>query len=101
ISTGTIITLLVQSSTATTLMTIGFVSAGMLTFSQSVGVIFGANLGTTSIGWIVSFIGLKFSISEFALPLIGIGMLMRQFGKGKLAQVGLVFAGFGLLFVGI
>src|SRR5699024_11333511 len=55
ISTGTIITLLVQSSTATTLMTIGFVSAGMLTFAQSVGVIFGANLGTTSIGWIVSF----------------------------------------------
>lgn len=101
IATGTIITLLVQSSTATTLMTIGFVSAGMLSFLQSVGVIFGANLGTTSIGWIVSFFGLKFSISEFALPLIGIGMLLKQFSKGKFAHTGVVFAGFGLLFVGI
>lgn len=101
IATGTIITLLVQSSTATTLMTIGFVSAGMLSFLQSVGVIFGANLGTTSIGWIVSFFGLKFSMSEFALPLIGIGMLLKQFSKGKFAHTGVVFAGFGLLFVGI
>lgn len=101
IATGTIITLLVQSSTATTLMTIGFVSAGMLSFLQAVGVIFGANLGTTSIGWIVSFFGLKFSISEFALPLIGIGMLLKQFSKEKFAHTGVVFTGFGLLFVGI
>lgn len=101
ISTGTVITLLVQSSTATTLMTIGFVSAGMLTLLQAVGVIFGANLGTTSTGWIVSFIGLKFSISQFALPLLGLGMMLKQFSKGKLAHTGIVLAGFGLLFIGI
>lgn len=101
ISTGAVITLLVQSSTATTLMTIGFVSAGMLTLLQAVGVIFGANLGTTSTGWIVSFIGLKFSISQFALPLIGIGMILNQFSRGKTAQTGTVLTGFGLLFVGI
>lgn len=101
ISTGAVITLLVQSSTATTLMTIGFVSAGMLTLLQAVGVIFGANLGTTSTGWIVSFIGLKFSISQFALPFIGIGMLLKQFSKGKLAHSGNVISGFGLLFIGI
>lgn len=101
IATGTVLTLLVQSSTATTLMTIGFVSAGMLSLLQAVGVIFGANLGTTSIGWIVSFIGLKFSISEFALPLVGVGMVLKQFSKGKIADTGMVLSGFGLLFVGI
>lgn len=101
ILTGTVITLLVQSSTATTLMTIGFVSAGMLTFIQAAGVIFGANLGTTSTGWLVAIIGLKFSISNLALPIIGIGVLLKQFSKGRLAQTGLVLAGFGLLFIGI
>lgn len=101
IATGTIITLLVQSSTATSLMTIGFVSAGMLTFVQAAGVIFGANLGTTSTGWIVSFIGLKFSISQLALPLIGIGVLLKQFSRGRWAHFGLFLAGLGLIFVGI
>lgn len=101
ILTGTVITLLVQSSTATTLMTIGFVSAGMLTFLQAAGVVFGANLGTTSTGWLVAFIGLKFSISQLALPIIGIGVLTKQFTKGRLAHTGLVLAGFGLLFIGI
>jgi phosphate:Na+ symporter len=101
IATGTVITMLVQSSTATTLMTIGFVSAGMLTLLQATGIIFGANLGTTSIGWIVAVIGLKFSVSALGLPLIGLGVMMKQFSKGKTAHFGLVLAGFGLLFVGI
>lgn len=101
ITTGTIITLLVQSSTATSLMTIGFVSAGMLTFAQATGVIFGANLGTTSTGWMVAFIGLKYSISQLALPIVGIGVLMKQFSSGKWAQLGHVFSGLGLIFVGI
>lgn len=101
ILTGTVITLLVQSSTATTLMTIGFVSAGMLSFLQATGVIFGANLGTTSTGWMVALIGLKFSIGQMALPIIGVGVLIKQFSKGRLAQIGLVMAGFGLLFIGI
>lgn len=101
IATGAIITLLVQSSTATSLMTIGFVSAGMLTFLQATGVIFGANLGTTSTGWMVAFIGLKYSISQFALPLVGIGVLLKQFSKGKWAQTGFVLSGLGLIFIGI
>src|SRR5690606_10329133 len=101
ILTGSVITLLVQSSTATTLMTIGFVSAGMLTLLQATGVIFGANLGTTSTGWMVALIGLKFSISQIALPIIGVGVLLKQFSKGRLAHTGMVLAGFGLLFIGI
>jgi phosphate:Na+ symporter len=101
IATGAFITLLVQSSTATSLMTIGFVSAGMLTFLQATGVIFGANLGTTSTGWMVALIGLKFSVSQLALPLIGIGMLLKQFSSGRWSQIGYILTGFGLIFVGI
>lgn len=101
ITTGAIITLLIQSSTATSLMTIGFVSAGMLTFLQATGVIFGANLGTTSTGWIVSFIGLKYSVSQLALPIFGIGVLLKQFSSGRWSQWGIVLAGLGLIFVGI
>lgn len=98
---GTAVTALVQSSSATTLTTIGFVSAGLLTFPQAVGVIFGANLGTTSTGWLVSTLGLKVSLSIVAFPLVGIGALMRLMGRGKVAQGGMALAGFGLIFVGI
>lgn len=101
ITTGAAITLLVQSSTATSLMTIGFVSAGMLTFLQATGVIFGANLGTTSTGWLVAFIGLKYSVSQLALPIVGIGVLLKQFSSGKWSQAGLVLSGLGLIFIGI
>lgn len=94
-------TLVVQSSTATTLATIGFVSAGVLTFSQAIGVVIGANIGTTSTGWMVALLGLKFSIASFALPMIGIGALMKLLGKDRLALLGLAFAGFGLIFFGI
>jgi phosphate:Na+ symporter len=92
---------LVQSSSATTLSTIGFVSAGLLTFPQAVGVIFGANVGTTSTGWLVSLLGLNMSISVFALPLIGAGALMRLLASGRRASLGLALAGFGLIFVGV
>lgn len=68
---GAGVTLLVQSSSATILATIGFVSAGLLTFSQSIGVIFGAAAGTTSTGWIVSLLGLRLKIGTLALPLVG------------------------------
>jgi phosphate:Na+ symporter len=94
-------TVLVQSSSATILTTIGFVSAGLLTFTQSVGVIFGAAAGTTSTGWIVSLLGLRLNISVVALPLIGVGALMRLLTQGRTASVGLALAGFGLIFVGI
>ncbi|HBP18838.1 MAG TPA: hypothetical protein DEA08_13770 [Planctomycetes bacterium] len=98
---GALLTALVQSSSATTLATIGFVSAGLLSLQQAVGVILGANLGTTSTGWLVSVLGLKFSISKFALPLIGVGALAHLLTRERLAQLGLALAGFGLIFVGI
>lgn len=101
ILSGAGITALIQSSSATTLMTIGFVSAGLLTFTQSIGVIIGANLGSTSTGWIVSLIGLKISMNALALPIIGIGILLRMFSKGRYAAHGLALTGFGLLFLGI
>jgi len=101
LAAGAGVTALVQSSSATTLTTIGFVSAGLLTFEQSLGVIFGANLGTTSTGWLVSLLGLKFSISKVALPLIGVGALIRLLSRERLANLGLALAGFGLIFVGI
>lgn len=100
IVSGTVLTAILQSSSATTLMTIGFVSAGLLSFSQSIGVILGANLGSTSTGWIVSLIGLKVSVGSFALPLIGIGALLK-FLTQKYAPLGMALAGFGLLFLGI
>lgn len=94
-------TLIVQSSTATTLATIGFVSAGVLSFAQAIGVIIGANIGTTSTGWMVALLGLKFSISSVALPMVGIGAMMKLLGKNSIALLGLTLAGFGLLFIGI
>jgi phosphate:Na+ symporter len=99
--TGAGITALVQSSSATTLATIGFVSAGLLTFPQALGVIFGANVGTTSTSWIVSLLGLKLSVSKATFPLIGIGALARLLGRGRLAAAGTALAGFGLVFLGI
>jgi phosphate:Na+ symporter len=98
---GAGVTALVQSSSATTLTTIGFVSAGLLTFPQAVGVIFGANLGTTSTAWLVAVFGLKMSVLPAALPMVGVGALMRLLGRGRLAHAGLALAGFGLIFVGI
>ena len=101
VASGTFITALVQSSSATTLTTIGFVSAGLLTFPQALGVIFGANLGTTSTGWIVSVLGLRVSVGAMALPVVGIGALLRLLGSGRWAHAGMALVGFGLIFVGI
>jgi phosphate:Na+ symporter len=101
LASGTAVTALVQSSSATTLTTIGFVSAGLITFPQAVGVIFGANLGTTSTGWIVSTLGLKVSLSVLAFPLVAAGAVIRLVGRGSLGHAGVALAGFGLIFVGI
>jgi phosphate:Na+ symporter len=101
VASGAFITALVQSSSATTLTTIGFVSAGLITFPQAVGVVFGANIGTTSTAWLVSMLGLKFSISVVAMPAVGVGALMRLLGRDRTAALGLALAGFGLIFVGI
>jgi len=101
VSAGAGITAVVQSSSATTLATIGFVSAGLLPFQNAVGVIIGANLGTTSTGWLVSLLGLKFSIGKIILPVIGIGAFAKLVSRGRLAQIGQTLAGFGVIFVGI
>jgi phosphate:Na+ symporter len=98
---GAGVTALVQSSSATTLTTIGFVSAGLLTFPQAVGLIFGANLGTTSTGWLVSVLGFKVNLGAIALPAVGVGALLRLIGRGRWSHGGLALAGFGLIFVGI
>ncbi len=98
---GTFVTLLIQSSSATTVAVIGFVSAGLLTFPQALGIVFGASLGTTGTGWIVAALGLKISLGTYALPLVGIGAFLRLFGKGRLASLGLALAGFAIIFLGI
>lgn len=98
---GAVMTALVQSSSVTTLAMIGFVSAGLLTFPQTLGLILGTNLGTTSTGWIVSLIGFKFNVAAVALPLVAVGTFIRLSGEGKALNFGSALAGFGLIFVGI
>jgi phosphate:Na+ symporter len=100
-ASGALVTLLVQSSSATTVTLIGFVSAGLIPFAQAVGVVMGASLGTTGTGWIVSVLGLKVSLGFYALPMVGVGALMRLLGRGRARALGLALAGFGLIFVGI
>jgi phosphate:Na+ symporter len=98
---GAFVTVLVQSSSATTVTVIGFVSAGLLTFSQALGVVLGASLGTTGTGWIIAGLGLKVSIGFYALPVVGVGALLRLLARGRLRSLGLALAGFGLIFIGI
>lgn len=98
---GALVTMMVQSSSATTITVIGFVSAGLLTFPQSIGVVMGASLGTTATGWLVSVLGLKVSVGFYALPVIGIGAFMKLLAKGRGRSLGLALAGFGLIFLGI
>jgi phosphate:Na+ symporter len=101
IVSGALFTVAIQSSTATTLTVIGFVSAGLVTFAQAVGVIVGATFGTTSTPWLVAIFGFRLRISSFAMPMIGVGAFLWVIGKGKARSLGAILAGFGLLFVGI
>jgi phosphate:Na+ symporter len=94
---GAIITLLVQSSSATTMTTIGLVSAGLLTFPQGLGLVLGANVGTTGTGWLVALIGVRVSLSYYALPMIFIGALAKLMGSGRVAAAGGSLAGFALV----
>ena len=98
---GTMVTTLVQSSSATTVTVIGFVSAGLLTFPQAVALVFGASLGTTGTGWIVSGLGLKVSVGLYALPLVGLGAFARLLGSGRWREMGTALAGFAMIFIGI
>jgi phosphate:Na+ symporter len=99
--TGTVATAVLQSSTATTVTTVGFVAAGLLTFPQALGIIFGANLGTTVTGWMVALFGFKLKIGTAALPVIFAGAMLRLFGRGRWAEFGRTLAGFGVIFLGI
>ncbi|MEZ5275235.1 MAG: Na/Pi cotransporter family protein [Opitutaceae bacterium] len=101
ITTGLLITSLVQSSSATTVMIVSFVNAQLITLTESIGLIMGANLGTTTTFWIVSYLGFKFSLTSIALPIIGVGLPMIFFRKSQVRNTGEVFIGFGLLFLGL
>ncbi|MDF1751540.1 MAG: Na/Pi cotransporter family protein [Verrucomicrobiales bacterium] len=100
IMTGFLTTCLLQSSSATTVIVVSFVNAGLLTLVESIGVIMGANLGTTLTAWIIALIG-KFSLSKIALPIIGIGLPCLFIGKDRVKSIGEVLIGFGLLFFGL
>ena len=99
--TGFITTCLVQSSSATTVMVVSFVNAGLLTLTESIGIIMGANIGTTITGWLVAILGFKFKISNIALPAIGIGLPLIFSKSIKRKNLGEIFVGFGLLFLGL
>ena len=101
VGTGTLSTALLQSSSATTIAAVGFVGAGLLTFEQSLGIIFGANLGTTVTGWLVALFGFKLDIGAVASPLILLGVVVRMVGTKDVAAAGQAVAGFGLIFAGI
>ena len=99
--TGLLVTMIIQSSGATTVMVVSFVNAGLLTLSQSVGVIFGANIGTTVTAWIVSLFGFNFDISKFAVPLFGAGFFLSLLKNSYFKNSGEAVMGFGLLFLGL
>jgi phosphate:Na+ symporter len=101
IVSGTLMTTLVQSSSATTVMIVSFVNARLLTLTESIGMIMGANLGTTTTFWIVAFLGFKFSLAKIALPCVGIGVAMIFFKRPKVRDSGEALIGFGLLFLGL
>lgn len=99
--TGFLITAILQSSSATTVMTVSFVNAGLLSLVESAGVMMGANIGTTITGWLVSLIGFKIKISAYALPIIAVGFPMLFSSKEKNKKWGEVLIGFALLFMGL
>ena len=99
---GALITAIVQSSSAVTVAVIGFVNAGLMGLYQAIMVIYGTNVGTTMTGWLVATVGLNLNIKAFAVPLIGVGMILKMSGVGqRRGALGQALAGFGLFFIGI
>lgn len=100
---GIFITAVAQSSSATTVAVIGFVNAGLLSLSQAIWVVFGATIGTTTTGWLVAMVGVRFSMTALGLPLIGIGMVLNLLSRDRprLTGLGRALAGFGAFFMGI
>ncbi len=99
--TGLLVTSIIQSSSATIVMLLSFVNAGLISLIQAIGVIMGANIGTTVTGWLVSLVGFQININAVALPVVGIGFFMRFFKRRSVAYWGEVLIGFGLLFLGL
>ncbi len=99
--TGCAITALIQSSSASTVMVVSFVNAGLMSLAQSMAVIFGANVGTTFTAWIIALFGFKVSISAFVLPLIGFAVVLLLTNKSKSKNVGEFLIGFSFLFMGL
>ena len=99
--TGLSITSIIQSSSATTVMVVSFVNAGLLTLAQAIGVIMGANIGTTVTAWLVSWLGFKSDISILAVPLMLFGFLFSNSKKNQRKNIGELIVGFSLLFLGL
>lgn len=99
--TGILITAIIQSSSATTVMVVSFVNAGLLSLVESIGVIMGANVGTTVTAWLISILGFKVSMAEISLPLIGLSLPLLFSGKRSRKSWGELVVGFGLLFIGL
>ena len=99
--TGVLITALIQSSSATTVMVVSFVNAGLLTLTQSIGVIMGANIGTTVTAWLISALGFKVDIAAFALPLSAFALPLFFSGKSSRKSIGEFVFGFAFLFMGL
>lgn len=98
---GLLITIGIQSSSATTVMVVGFVNAGLLKLGEAVGVIMGANIGTTVTAWLISWLGFKVDVTAFALPAIAVGVGLQFLGKGRVRDSGGALIGFGFLFLGL
>jgi len=101
IMTGFLITSIVQSSSATTVMVVSFVNAGLLSLLESIGVIMGANIGTTVTAWLISIVGFKVKIAHIALPIIAFGFPMLFANKSRTKAWGEVLIGFAILFIGL
>lgn len=99
--TGILVTIAVQSSSATTVMVVGFVNAGLLKLRQAIGVIMGANLGTTATFWLIAIFGFKINITSMALPIVGIGTLCLFARNSRIRDYGQFVVGFGFVFLGL
>ena len=99
--TGILITAIIQSSSATTVMVVSFVNAGLLSLVESIGVIMGANVGTTVTAWLISILGFKVSMAEISLPMIGLCLPLLFSNKRSRKNWGELIIGFGLLFIGL